>query len=195
MLTRIASLAILLAASAPVPSDAPIGQTEAAVVSSLKASGIAFSRQRGEGGSVQLSYRRGSDAVTIDLKPWPAADAPAAAYEKPAAASEPLVVTHVRVAGPSSDVKRAWVRSFERGDGRIWVLMPERGAGYRSPDPRYGMAACLQWWRASPSPGSRDSVPRATFVFQARRAAKTPPGTEPTLFDAYLENPWHPHRF
>ena len=90
MLTCIASLAILLAASAPVPSDAPIGQTEDAVVSSLKASGIAFSRQRSKGRSVQLSYTRGSDAVTIDLKPWPPADAPAAAYEKPATASYPL---------------------------------------------------------------------------------------------------------
>ncbi|MEO8191168.1 MAG: hypothetical protein ABI682_12575 [Acidobacteriota bacterium] len=194
MLTCIAPLAILLAATAPVPSDAPIGQPEAAVVAALKAQGIPFSRQPGAARSVRLTYRRGSDAVTIDLKPWPPADGPAAAYEKPAAAY-PLVVTHVHVEGPNSDAKRAWARSFERRDGRIWALMPERAAAYRSPDPRYGMVAYVQWWRPSPDPASRAPVPGTTFVFQAQRPAKTTPGTEPTLFDAYLENPWHPRRF
>ncbi|MEP7132529.1 MAG: hypothetical protein ABI914_05145 [Acidobacteriota bacterium] len=194
MLTCIAPLAILLAATAQVPSDAPIGQTEAAVVAGLKAQGIPFSRQAGDARSVRLTYRRGADAVTIDLKPWPAADAPAAAYEKPAA-SHPLVATHVRVEGPGSDAKRAWARSFERGDGRTWALMPERAAAYRSPDPRYGMVAYLQWWRPSPDPASRAPVPSTTYVFQAQRPARTTPGSEPTLFDAYLENPWHPRRF
>ncbi len=195
MLTCIAPLAILLAAASPLTVDAPIGQTEEAVVSSLKERGVSFSRKGGVGRASRLSYRRGPDAVTIDFKPWPANGSPSSAYENPEAGPHPVVVTHVRVEGPGSDTKRLWVRSFERGDGRLWMLMPERSAVYRSPDSRYGMVAYLQWWRPSPDPASPSSVPWATFVFQARRPARTTPGTEPTLFDAYLENPWHPRRF
>jgi hypothetical protein len=195
MLTSVAAVAILLAATPPASVEMPIGLKEDAIVSTLNGANVPFTRGTAPSGGPRLTFARGTDTVTIDLAPWPAPGAPASAYQTPARTG-PLTATHVRIAGPSSDAKRRWVRTLER-DGRKWGYIPESASTARTAEEKkqYGVAAYMQWWGPNPDPAARARVPTVTFLFQARRPASSPPGTEPTVLDAHLENPWHPRHF
>ena len=186
---------ILLAAPAVSPVEMPIGQTEDALVAALRAANVPYNRDAPAGAPVRVTWRRGGDAVTAELSSWPADPAaPASAYDPSARGSRPgpLKVTHARIEGPNSPAKRDWARTLER-DGRKWAIVPEAS---RTPAERkYGMVAYLQWWGDGPETAARSRVPTATFLILAQRPAGSPPGTEPTVIDAHLENPWSPRRF
>jgi hypothetical protein len=188
--------ALLLASTAAAAVDVamPIAAREDAFVAALTAEKVVAKRDKLPNGGSRFTYRRGADVYTVDTAPWPALGAPETQYQKPSA-SDPLTVTHVHVAGPSSDQKRRWMKSFER-DGRAWVRLadasPNRTAEEKK---RYGVSAYMQWWDKSPDPKAHARVPSVTWLFQSERPPNTPFGTEPTILDVYLENPWHPRRF
>ncbi len=198
MFKSLAAALLLLASTVPAPAatsdiDMPIGLSESAAAAALTAAHVAVQKEKIPEGS-RWTYARGSDTVALELAPWPAAGSPATAWNKPI--HGPVTVTRVEITGPNSDAKRKYVRTLER-DGRIWALVPATAQTIRTEAERkkYGMSAFLQWWAPSPDPNVRSRVPSVTFLFQAQRAANTPPGTEPTVLDALLENPYHPRRF
>jgi hypothetical protein len=171
----------------------PIGAREAPLVAALASAHIDAKRERLPNGGSRITYRRGADVYTVETAPWPNLGAPETAYLNPSP-SDPTTVTHVHVAGPSSDAKRRWMKALER-DGRAWAKTPDsfplRSAEEKK---RYGVSAAMQWWDRNPDPKVSTRVPSTTFLFQAERPPNTPYGTEPTILDTYLENPWHPRR-
>lgn len=182
-------------AAAPDPVALPIGLSEAAAAKALSDAHVAVKKEKIPEGE-RWTYARGTDTVSLEVAPWPAAGSPASAWDKAARSKGAVTVTRVQIVGPNSDAKRRWVRTLER-DGRIWALLPANAQTIRTPaeQKKYGMSAFLQWWVQSPEPGARSRVPSVTFLFQAERPANSPPGTEPTVLDALLENPYHPRRF
>ena len=125
------------------------------------------------------------ETVTLDFTLWPKApDAPASAWDSASADGKQLTLTHILDVGPSSEARRVWVRTFEK-DGRRWAYLSSAANADRSRVDRekYPVAAFLQW-----------TAPPATFVFEAARAAGSPPGTEATALDVTLDNPHKPRR-
>lgn len=196
MLRFFAAAAILLAVPQPASVDVamPIAAREDALVAALAAAHVQAHSEKQPGGGSRLTYRRGPDTYTVDLAPWPKPGSPEPAYLTPSP-SDPITVTHVRVAGPSSDQKRRWMKTYER-DGRAWVRTPDTSP-HRTADERkrYGVSAYMQWWDRSPDANAKARVPSVTFLFQSERPPNTPFGSEPTILDVTLENPWHPRRF
>lgn len=199
MLRFFAAAALLLAppaapAAAAVDVAMPIAAREDAFTAALAAAHVDAKREKLPGGGTRVTYQRGPDAYAVDLAPWPALGAPDAAYAKPRP-NDPVTVTHVHIAGPSSDQKRRWMKTFER-DGRAWRRTPDSSPNRSEAEKkRYGVSAFMQWWDRNPDPKEHARVPSVTWLFQSERKANTMFGTEPTILDVYLENPWHPRRF
>jgi hypothetical protein len=162
-----------------------VGQSYDTAVAALKSKGIAYKEAVGGTGKT-LTYASGAESVTLDFTLWPKdLAAPASAWEAAGPEGKQLTLTHILDAAPGSDARRSWVRSFEKDD-RHWAYLPAtadaaRPAAERS---KYPVAALLQL-----------AKPPATLLFEAARAAGTPPGTEMTALDITLENPHKPRRF
>jgi len=192
LILRSLPAALLLSAGALASGQTlpvTIGQDHDAAVAALKSKGIAFQEVAAEGGQT-ISYEKGGESVTIDVRPWPKdAKAPASAWEAGSSAPMHLVVTHLLDVAAGSDARRAWVLSYER-DGKHWAYLPEKAAAARPASQRtqYPVVALLQL------PPPAGGFP-ATYLFQAARPQGSKPGAETTALEIFLDNPHHPRQF
>ncbi len=190
LLPRAFAVSLLLAlagADAAQAQNLPvtIGQPYEAAVAALKSKGIAY-KEEASGSDKKIGYSSVPESVTLEFALWPKDPAaPPSAWESPDPQGKHLVLTRILDAAPGSDARRSWVRSLET-DGQHWAyLSPSADAARPAADrSKYPVAAVLQW-----------TNPPATLLFEAARAAGTPPGTEMTALDITLENPHKPRRF
>ena len=183
--------AALLAAAGPAPAAAQnlpvmVGDTYDAAAAALKQKGIAYQESAAEAGGKAISYAAAGEKVALDFAMWPSDPAaPASAWEPGSPAARRLTLTHISDAAPSSPERRAWVNTLTR-EGKSWAYMGAAADMRRPADDRskYPVAAFLLW-----------NKPPVSLLFQAARAAGTPPGSEDTLLDIRLENPHKPRRF
>jgi hypothetical protein len=177
----------LAAPAAATAQNLPVmvGQDYEAAVAALKAGGIA-TQETSSGTGRTVTYTGGGESVKLQFAMWPKdPGAPASAWEAGSAAEKKLVLTRIEDVAPSSEPRRAWVNSLTR-EGNGWAyLSPKADASRPAGDrAKYPVAASLQWRN-----------PPATLLFQAARAAGTPPGSEMTALEITLENPHKPRRF
>lgn len=166
-----------------------VGQDYDAAVAALKGKGIAF-QEEAAGAGKKIKFGGAGESVTLEFTMWPKdPNAPPSVWREPGASDKHLVLTHVLDVAPGSEPRRAWARAFEK-EGRHWAYLSEKALAERPAEQRgkYPVAAYLQW------AGSAGSAP-VTFLFQAARRPGTPPGTETTALDIFLENPHRPRRF
>ena len=183
--------AALLAAGGRTPASAQnlpvmVGDTYDAAAAALKQNGIASQESAADAGGKTIRYEKAGERVTLEFTMWPSDPAaPAAAWEAGSSAARRLTLTHVVDAAPSSPERRAWVNTLTR-EGKGWAYLGAAADMRRPADERskYPVAAFLVW-----------NKPPASLLFQAARAAGTPPGTEDTLLDIRLDNPHKPRRF
>jgi hypothetical protein len=183
--------AALLVAGGLAPASAQnlpvmVGDTYDAAVAALKQKGIAFQESAADSGGKTIGYATTGEHVTLDFTMWPSDPAaPASSWEAGSSAARRLTLTHVTDAAPSSPERRAWVNTLTR-EGKSWAYLGAAADVRRPSDERskYPVAAFLVW-----------NKPPASLLFQAARAAGTPPGSEDTLLDIRLENPHKPRRF
>jgi hypothetical protein len=183
--------AVLLAGGAVAPAFAQnlpvmVGDDYDTVAAVLKQKGIVPQESAAADGGKTLQYEKAGERVTLEFAMWPSDPAaPAAAWEPGSSAARKLTLTHVADTAPSSPERRSWVNSFTR-EGKSWAYLGAAADLKRPAEDRskYPVAAFLAW-----------SKPPASLLFEAARAAGTPPGTEDTLLDIRLENPHKPRRF
>ncbi len=159
-----------------------VGQNLKTVLATLAARGIAY-QQSAAGEDRSVAYSQGTESIQLGFSPWPTDPAaPASAWEPGSKAPKELTLVRIRDSAPSSEPRRAWVNSLAR-EGRGWAyLKPEEDAARPAPDrTKYPVAAGLEWGK-----------PPAKLVFQAARAAGTPPSDEPTELVIELLRPHRP---
>jgi len=181
---------MLSALSAAPGQNLPVmvGQPYDAALAALKAKAVAYQEEPADTGK-KIVYRADAESVTLDFSMWPKdPKAPASAWA-PGQTGKQLVLTRILDVAPGSDARRAWVRTFEK-EGHRWGYLSEKAQAERTAADRekYPVAAVLQW------PGTADSTP-VTLLFEAARAAGTPPGNETTALSITLDNPHKPRRF
>ena len=194
--------AFWLVSGALLAQDLPVavGDKYEAAVAALRKKAIAFQEKTTPAGTPTqstITYEKGEDRVSLDFTLWP--DRPTASERAYTPAGAPGVprhrtLTHIRIVGHNSEAARRWRESMRREPSKNWVYF-RPGADPRTGDAKlYPTAGYMQWIRPHPDP-KRGAVPWVTFVFQAKRPPRTPAGTEPTILDIFLENPYKPRIF
>ena len=186
-----AAAAALVAAAFAAPADGQnlpvmVGQDHESAVATLKARGISYKEEALASSGRRITYAKDGESVTLEFASWPAdPNGPPAAFEPSSSSPKRLTLTRIVDLAPSSGTRRAWVNGLAR-DGHGWSYLSGAAETSRPASERaqYPVAAGLQWTK-----------PPASFLFQAARAAGTPPGSEATSLEIVLENPHRPRRF
>ena len=193
------------AAATGTPSEAQslpsmVGDRHEAVVAALKARSLPFEQRPAavspDTTSCRITYVSADENVALDFSLWPESpNAPARAFSPGRVAGEKkvLTLTHIQITGPNSEAHRAWRRTLSK-EGHSWYALPASAERLRSDADRkrYPAGGFLQWFRPNPDSKIGGRVPSVTFLLQTARPVGAPPGTEMTVLDVSLENPYKP---